>query len=102
MLNMLEPTTLASCVWLLTAARNKLEAEQMNIYQKFLIMLSEENKIISRNDLSGEFIDLLAEFQENQRLVRKHNIVINAINHHLNTRCEDAVKEMVEKGVVEI
>ncbi|MBO7697292.1 MAG: hypothetical protein J6T10_32055 [Methanobrevibacter sp.] len=102
MLNMIEPTTLASAMWLLTAARNKLETEQMNLYQKFLIMISEENKIISRNDLSGEFIDLLAEFQENQRLVRKHNIVIDAINHHLNTKCEDAIKDMKEKGEAEI
>lgn len=102
MLNMIEPTTLASAMWLLTAARNKLETEQMNLYQKFLIMLPEENKIISRNDLSGEFIDLLAEFQENQRLVRKHNMVIDAINHHLNTRCEEAVGDMMKKGEAEI
>lgn len=102
MLNMLEPTTLASAMWLLTAARNKLETEQMNLYQKFLIMISEENKIISRNDLSGEFIDLLAEFQENQRLVKKHTMVIDAINHYLNTKCEQAVEDMMKKGEAEI
>lgn len=56
-------------------------------------MLSEENKIISRNDLSGEFIDLLAEFQENQRLVKKHTKVIDAINHHLDTKVEELVDE---------
>ena len=89
-------------MWLLTAARSKLKTEQMNLYQKFLIMISDENKILSRNDLSGEFIDLLAEFQENQRLVKKHTTVIDAINHHLNTKCEQAVEDMMKKGEAEI
>lgn len=99
---MIESTTLASAMWLLKAARNKMERNQGELYSKFLEMINQENKIISREDLSGEFIELLAEFQENERLIRKHDAVINAINHHLNCLCKQAVKEMVEKGEEEI
>lgn len=102
MLNMLESTTLASAMWLLKAARNKMERHQGELYSKFLEMVNQENKIISREDLSGEFIELLAEFQENERLIRKHDTVINAINHHLNCMCEQAVEDMMKKGEAEI
>lgn len=102
MLNMLEPTMLVSAMWLLKAARNKMERNQGELYSKFLEMVNQENKIISREDLSGEFIELLAEFQENERLIKKHDSVINAINHHLDCVCEEAVKDMMKKGEAEI
>lgn len=83
MLDMLESTALVSAMWLLKAARNKIERNQGELYNKFLEMINQENKIISREDLSGEFIELLSEFQENQRLVKKHDAVIDAINDYL-------------------
>lgn len=102
MLNMLESTTLASAMWLLTAARNNLERNQGKLYNKFLEMINQENKIVSREDLSGEFIELLSEFQENERLIKKHDSVIDGINHYLNRICEEAIKDMMEKGEAEI
>lgn len=99
---MIESTTLASAMWLLKAARNKMERNQGELYSKFLDMVNQENTIISREDLSGEFIELLSEFQQNERLIRKHDVVINAINHHLNCLCEQAVEDMMKKGEAEI
>lgn len=99
---MIEPTTLASAMWLLKAARNKMERNQGELYSKFLEMINQENKILSREDLSGEFIELLAEFQENERLIRKHDSVINAINHYLDGICEQAVEDMMKKGEAEV
>lgn len=102
MLNMLEPTTLASAMWLLKAARNNIERNQGELYSKFLEMINQENTIISREDLSGEFIELLSQFQQTEKLIRKHDAVINAINHHLNCMCEQAVEDMMKKGETEI
>lgn len=102
MLNMLESTTLANAMWLLKAARNNIERNQGELYNKFLEMINQENTIISREDLSGEFIELLSQFQQNERLIRKHDTVINAINHHLNCLCEQVVEDMMKKGEAEI
>lgn len=99
---MIESTTLASAMWLLKAARNKMERNQGELYSKFLDMINQENTIISREDLSGEFIELLSQFQQNEKLIRKHDTVINAINHHLNCICEQAVEDMMKKGEAEI
>lgn len=99
---MIESTTLASAMWLLKAARNKMERNQGELYSKFLEMINQENKIISREDLSGEFIELLSQFQQTEKLIKKHDTVINAINHHLNCMCEQAVEDMMKKGEAEI
>ena len=37
---MIESTTLASAMWLLTAARSKLKTEQMNLYQELIFIMA--------------------------------------------------------------
>lgn len=99
---MIEPTTLASCVWLLAEAKSKLDYEYQKLIEEFNNSICQEEKIQRRDDLSGTFIDLLGLIQETKRKIDKHNRCIQEINAYINEVCEDAVKEMVEKGVAEI
>ena len=98
---MIESTTLASCMWLLQSAKLRLEEEHNKLIETFTQRISEEDCIQTRG-VSGSFIELLADIQENQRLINKHTICINDINNYFNDICQEAVPVMITKGECEV
>ena len=94
--------TLSNCTWLLYEAKSKLESEYQKLIEEFNNSICQEEKIQRREDLSGTFVELLGLIQETKRKIDKHNKCIREINEYIDAICDDAVKQMNEKGECEV
>ena len=98
----LSSITLASCIWLLTEARNKLDSEYQKLIEEFNNSICQEETIQRKEGLSGTFVELLGSIQEMRRKIDKHNRCIREIGEYIDAICNNAVKQMNEKGECEI